>query len=249
MQRRLGRLHRPQLRGHLAKSRARASGVCLGCTFARHDDGAGVDDVAHGLFRRQRFAGERCFIDAEIDGRDEPGIRREPRAGHQDQHISWHHRFGIHRDHLAGSPHPCLGRSDALQRGDGPFGAELVANLGGHQQQDHHEDGQRIAEPTPQAVEDTHHQQEQNHRLADFLGGDRPEAYRGQCEQAVRPEAGEAGLGFFRIESSGFFSRIHGLLLNGSGSWIMLLRDGISFSAAVQNVDWSRAETKDVESQ
>ena len=52
---------------------AAASGLSLdSLAFARHHYRADIDNIDRGLFRRQRFTGERRLINPEIDGGGEP---------------------------------------------------------------------------------------------------------------------------------------------------------------------------------
>ena len=109
---------------------------------------------------------------------------------------------------MAGAAHPRLRGGDALQCRNGALGAKLIADLGGHQQPDHHEDGDGIAEPAPQPVEDPYHQQQQDHRLPDFFGSDCPETHRARRKQPVGAEACKAGVGCLGGEATPI-GRVH----------------------------------------
>ena len=158
-------------------------------TLATHHDSPGENRIASRLLGRKGFTGQGRLIEREAERGGELAVSRDTRAGRQHEHVARHDRFGADTDRLAIASHAGTRRGDALKRRDRALGPEFIADFDANEDQDDGNNRQGIAELTPEAVEEPHDQQEQDHWLGDFFGGDVPEANRCRREQAIGPVA------------------------------------------------------------
>ena len=97
-------------RGHLAQPR----------------DRAGIGDVADLLVDRQRFAGERRLVDAEIVAADELDVGRDDAAERERDEVAGNELAGGDILPRAVAHDPRLQRQPLLEQRDGVVGLELL---------------------------------------------------------------------------------------------------------------------------
>ncbi len=151
-------------RGDLAELRRHTGGDDHGPATSVGSAGTRIDHVAAiadrqlrlcerggRFFNRQRFAGERGFINGEIDRLEHAGIGGDAIARADHQHVAWH-QFSGGEDHFLAIAHRARGRRGHLpQCLERPAGAVFLDEAEHHREQHDDRDDhgfERVAEET-----------------------------------------------------------------------------------------------------
>ncbi|MCY1229607.1 hypothetical protein D9M72_419760 [compost metagenome] len=163
---------------------------------------AGVGgDGAAGLVGGHGLAGERGFLDAQVAGFHQAQVRRYAVAGFQQHQVARYQVFGRNLAHFSVAFDPAIQGQQLL---DGAHGRLRLAFLDetDHGVDQHHAEDHRAIEPFAQGQGDQGRgQQHIDEQVVELQQEALERAGPGAFGQAVGPEAGQAALGFLRVQS------------------------------------------------